>query len=78
MSSLHVLDGTHRGRWSDTPGTVTSGLTVEDVASSPGLENPALILSPPLLLEYQLLRQAQDRLPYLTIWTSGWNYFAPP
>ena len=63
MSSRQVLDGTRRGRWSDTSSTVTSGLIpAEDVGSSPGLKSPALILSPLLLLEYQLMTIA-----YLTI-----------
>ena len=46
-----VLDGTRRGRWSDPSSTVTSGVTAEDVGSSPGLKGPALILSPLFLLE---------------------------
>jgi hypothetical protein len=53
MSSRQVLDGTRRGRWSETSSTVTSGLIAEFVGSSPGLKSPALILSPLVLLEYQ-------------------------
>ena len=55
MSSHHVLDGSRRGRWSDTSSTVTSGVTAEAPGSLPGLKSLALILSPLLLLEYQPL-----------------------
>jgi len=68
MSSRQVLDGTRRGWCSDTSSTVASGWPSGDAGSSPSLKTPALFLSPLLLLEYQLLRQAQDRL---RIWPSG-------
>ena len=53
MSSRQVLDGTRRRWCSDTSSTVASGWPSGDAGSSPGLKTPALILSPPFLLEYQ-------------------------